>query len=93
MSQLNLIDVGVPMLDEGTQASRRTTAIQLGDNLYKLLVADNYNPEDETWEFPPGSIVRCEVEIIGNTNETYLLAVEMQQPDGSFVRSTIFPKE
>lgn len=49
------------MLEEGTDTIRETQAIHLGGDLYKLLPTPNYDPEDEIWEFIPGSIVRCAV--------------------------------
>jgi hypothetical protein len=52
--------VYVRLLDEGTDVSRPTEAIDLGDGLLRLLPTPNYNPEDETWEFPPNSVVRAE---------------------------------
>ncbi len=30
------------------------------DGNYKVLGYKDYDPEDEEWEFPPGSIVQCE---------------------------------
>jgi hypothetical protein len=52
--------VYVRLLDEGTEVSRPTEAIDLGNGLLKLLPTPNYNPEDEKWEFPPNSVVRVE---------------------------------
>lgn len=34
-----------------------------------------YNPEAETWEFPPSAIVRCEI-VKGNWIKEIFLAVE-----------------
>ena len=52
--------VFVRLLDEGTVVSRPTEALALGNGLFKILPTADYDPEDEAWEFPPGSIVRCE---------------------------------
>jgi hypothetical protein len=60
MSNRSPIDVYVPLLEEGSPTLQRTKAIPLEDNLYKLLPAENYNPEDVIWEYLPGSIVRIE---------------------------------
>jgi hypothetical protein len=52
-----IIEVWVTVLDEGTDTIRFTDAIDMGDGLYKLL-AVNYDPDDEKWEFLPGSVVK-----------------------------------
>jgi hypothetical protein len=69
------IEVYVTLLEEGTDTIRPTMAEDMGNNTYKLLPTPNYDPENEVWEFLPGSIVRCEV-----TNKyrdkNLLLAVE-----------------
>lgn len=60
MDEITKIHVG--LLDEGTPTLRETGAISLGKNLYKILPTPNYNPESETWEFVPGSVVKCELQ-------------------------------
>jgi hypothetical protein len=40
---------------------------------FKLLPTGNYDPNDEHWEFVPGSIVRAKE--VRNVDGTYLLAV------------------
>ncbi|MGE4352323.1 MAG: hypothetical protein AB7E52_09075 [Bdellovibrionales bacterium] len=47
-------------MEEGVDTTRKTKAIDLGNGIFKLLPTKNYDPEDEIWEFLPGSIVRCE---------------------------------
>jgi len=54
------VKVYVRLIGEGTEVSRPTEAADLGNGLFQILAASNYNPDDETWEFPPGTIVRCE---------------------------------
>ena len=54
--------VYVPLLREGTPVVRPTQAVPLGDGRFRVLATLNYDPDDETWEFPPGSIVRCRKE-------------------------------
>jgi hypothetical protein len=54
-----LAKVYIPLLNEGTTVSRPTMAEVLGDNIYRVLATPDYDPELETWEYPPGSIVRC----------------------------------
>lgn len=48
----------VPLLDEGADVWRPVEATRLAEDLYLIL---GVVPEDETWAFPPGSTVRCEV--------------------------------
>lgn len=52
----------IQLLDEGTEVYRLTQGEELGNNIFRVLPTDSYDPEDETWEFPPGSIVRCQLE-------------------------------
>lgn len=56
---LNTKTIYIPLLDEGTDVMRPAHGVQVGDNLYRVLATPNYDPEDERWKFPPGSIVRC----------------------------------
>lgn len=49
----------VKLLDEGTDVWRPTEAIDLGNGQFRILATPDYDPTDETWEFPPGSIVGC----------------------------------
>jgi hypothetical protein len=55
----DIAEVYVVLLDEGTDVVRPTRAVSLGNDLCRLLATPNYDPDDEHWEFPPGSIVRC----------------------------------
>ena len=68
----------VRLLGEGTEVSRPTRAIDLGDGLYKLLPTPDYSPDAEVWEFPPGSTVG--VKEISGEEDTYLLAVKPGSP-------------
>ncbi len=71
----NITKVYVQILEEGTPTVRGTDAVSLGNNIYKILATPYYNPEDELWEFPPESIVKCETR--KNFGEDILLAVEI----------------
>ena len=53
--------VYVKLLDEGVDVWRPVTAEVLRDGTYRLEPTEGYDPEDEQWEFLPGSVVRCEV--------------------------------
>ena len=72
----NTVIIYVPLLDEGTPTCRGTQAIDLGNGLYKLLPTDNYDSDDETWEYLPGSIVRCVSTYNDFLGKTILQAVE-----------------
>lgn len=50
----------VQLLNEGTAVWRPTLAENIGDGLFRILPTPKYNPDDEAWEFTPGSIVRLE---------------------------------
>lgn len=54
----NSIDIYVELLDEGVETWREAKAIPLENDLYRLLEPSEYNPEDELWDFLPGSVVR-----------------------------------
>lgn len=55
------IEVYVELHDEGTETWRRTRAEEMGNGLYKLLAASDYDPEDEAWAFLPGDLVGIEL--------------------------------
>lgn len=92
----DIVKISIPLLDEGTPMSRPTQAISLGEGKYRVLPMPNHEEltggeePDETWEFEPGSIVRCEIATNPLNGTKYLRAVEVQQADGSFRRSTVF---
>lgn len=49
----------VHLLDEGVEVVRPTQGVPLGGDVYRVLATPNYDPQDEHWEFAPGSVVRC----------------------------------
>ncbi len=63
----------VRLLDEGTEVVRPTGAIAQGNGVYRLLPTENYSPDDEIWEYLPGSDVR--VERRERNGEEILLAI------------------
>ena len=67
------VQIHIRLLHEGTECSRATQALELGNGLFKVLPTSNYDPEDEVWEFPPDSIVRSEIRWSGG--KEFLLAV------------------
>jgi hypothetical protein len=56
--KLAVVYVNLP--EEETPVIRPTMAEVLGNNLFRLLPTERYDPEDEVWEFLPGTIVLCE---------------------------------
>jgi hypothetical protein len=71
---ISIVTIYVALLDEGTPTLRGTDALDLGDGLYKIMATPYYNPDDEVWEFPPGSIVKGERRV--NLDKEILLAIE-----------------
>jgi hypothetical protein len=67
------VEIQVRLLHEGTDCSRPTDALDLGNGLFKVLPTRTYDPGDEVWEFPPDSIVRTEVR--RSQGQEFLLAV------------------
>ena len=65
-SSIDGIEVYVPLLGEGTAVNRPTLAIHQGGSTYELLATDDYDPEDETWQFPPGQVVECCSQTVGD---------------------------
>ena len=50
----------IHLLDEGTTVWLPTEGEIVDEMIFKVLPTENYDPENEHWEFPPGTIVRCE---------------------------------
>jgi hypothetical protein len=73
-SSTNLVKLYVRLLNEGTDVSRPTQALDLGDGTFRLLSTSDYDPEDEEWEFAPGLVVRAQRR--EDENGEYLLAVK-----------------
>ncbi len=50
----------ISLLNEGVAVWRPTLGEHVRDSVYRVLPTQDYDLETEDWEFPPGSIVRCE---------------------------------
>lgn len=72
---LETVEVWVPLLNEGTVVSRPTKAERIDQERYRILPTPDYDPEDEEWEYPPGTVVRCRLDS-SEDGSTYLLAVQ-----------------
>ncbi len=79
---MNSVKIYVELLDEETPTIRPTSGIHVVDNIYRLLPAPNYDPEDETWLFPPGSLVHCEWQNHSYYGDRILVAIALA-PEGN----------
>lgn len=50
-------EIYVALLDEGVNVWRPVPALRVDTDTYVILKPDDHDPEDERWEFPPGSVV------------------------------------
>ncbi len=55
----NTRTIYIPLLDEGVAVSRPTQGVPLPDNVFLVLPTVDYDPDNETWAFVPGSKVIC----------------------------------
>lgn len=69
----------VRLLNEEAAVWRPAPVAPLEGGLFKILPPDHYDPEDEEWEFPPGSIVACK-ETITDDGYEILVACEPESP-------------
>jgi hypothetical protein len=53
-------EIYVSLLDEGVDVRRPVPALPVDHDTYVILQPDDYDPSDERWEFPPGSVVVVE---------------------------------
>lgn len=71
-----VIRIEMPLVDMKIDL-RPTSALDLGNGLYEILPTPQYNPKEERWKFPPGSIVKLEKRIwSGGDLGTFLEPVE-----------------
>ncbi len=49
----------VRLLNEDVETARPVPAQSLGEQIYKILLPEDYDPEDGELEFLPGDTVRC----------------------------------
>lgn len=69
----------IEILDEGSSCFREVPATKLSANTYLVHGEDLHDPDDEEWEFLPGTIVRVEEKILRNADGSpsgNLVAVE-----------------
>lgn len=70
----------IRLLDEGTDVLRPTEAEELANGLFKLMPTSEYDPDDEKWEFIPGSLVRGVIREM--EGQAVLIAVAMNYDGG-----------
>lgn len=58
-SNTEMATIYIRLLNEGTEVFRPTSAEPLQDGFFKVLPTSDYDPQDEKWEFLPGSLVEC----------------------------------
>jgi hypothetical protein len=51
------VTIYIELLNEGAFVWRPTSALQVGPHTYVVLPTPDCDPEDEEWQFPPGSVV------------------------------------
>jgi len=67
----------IRLLEEGTEVFRPTSAEPLEGGLLKVLSTPDYDPEDERWEFVPGTVVKGEKRELDG--EEVLIAVDVNR--------------
>lgn len=55
-----IVEIFMPLLDEGVDVWRPVQAEHLRDNVYRILPRP-HGLNDETWKFEPGEEIVCEV--------------------------------
>ncbi len=70
--KLDTTEIYVRLLNEGTDCYRSVRAIEIEDDIFCILLPDDYDME-ESWEFQPGVLVVCEDRTL--SNGVVLLAV------------------
>jgi hypothetical protein len=67
----------VALLNEGVDVWRPVQARPLGQDLFRIIGVDA-DVSDESWQFPAGAVVRCEMKAFSGT-EAGLAAVEQRE--------------
>jgi hypothetical protein len=71
-------NIYIQLLEEGTKVYRPVPAIEIDINIYEIQGFEIYDPEDEVWEYPPGTYVF--VEELNLEGENVLVAIHEQNP-------------
>ena len=70
-------EVFMPLLDEGTDVWRPVRAQHVADDVYRI-IGDAPDPDDEVWQFVPGTLVRCREQKL--SRGVCLVAFEVARP-------------
>ena len=70
----NIRTIYIPLLNEGVDVWRPAPAISLGNDIFQVLKTADYDVAGEDWQFPPGTSVRCAIEV--KEGEKILVAKE-----------------
>lgn len=78
----------IPLEDEDVSVRRPARAYPLGHGRYIVLRPADYDPSVETWSFPPGSVVECQM--LPSEKGTVLTAVRrVAEPDAALGRQAV----
>lgn len=69
----------IQLLNEGSVAYRPVSSYEIGNNIFKVDGSDIYDPDDEEWEFPPGTFVLVEEQI--KEGKKVLIAIREQRSE------------
>jgi hypothetical protein len=69
----------IALNDEGIDVWRPAPAYRVDTDTYIVLRTPDYDPQDESWQFPPGSIVVCETR--QSADGVIRAAVRRKEPD------------
>jgi ribosomal protein S17 len=74
-----MTSIFVKLLDEEIDVWRPVEAMEIKDNLYKIISDSDkaYEEYDENWEFKTGDIVRCQYKKFPSEKEEFLVAIEV----------------
>lgn len=68
----------IQLLDEWTKVYRPVPACEVQSNIYEVGGFEIYDPEDEIWEFPPGTYLVVEEQNLND--EIVFVAIQEQSP-------------
>lgn len=76
------MDIYVRLLNEGVDVWRPVAAEPVSGGVYRLASAEP--PPDESWEFPPGAVVRCELKRLSGGDSWVAIALSNQPVSRDF---------
>ena len=57
------VEIYIPLLNEGTDVLRPTKGVVVEPDVVRVVATRDYDPDNEEWEFLPGSKVKCVKEV------------------------------